>query len=87
MDFSCSVMAERSDGHRRRIRLAGSRRSRSASLRDYSPMSGSIIARCAIKFRGRDDGCDLSEEELPLDSRPTVCAMIYQEPMASLNSA
>ncbi|QPC88267.1 dipeptide ABC transporter ATP-binding protein [Mesorhizobium sp. NBSH29] len=82
MDFSCSVMPGEAMGI---VGESGCGKSTVSLgiMRDLSNVGKIVGGR--IKFQGKDMG-DLSEEELRA-IRGNKIAMIYQEPMASLNPA
>jgi peptide/nickel transport system ATP-binding protein len=82
MDFSCKVMPGEAMGI---VGESGCGKSTVSLgiMRDLSNVGKIVGGR--IKFQGRDMG-DLSEEELRT-IRGNKIAMIYQEPMASLNPA
>ena len=82
MDFSCSVMPGEAMGI---VGESGCGKSTVSLgiMRDLSNVGQIVGGR--IKFKGRDMG-DMSDEELRA-IRGNEIAMIYQEPMASLNPA
>ena len=83
MNFSASVAPGRGARARRRVRAAASRRWRSAVMRDLGK-TGRIVGG-SIRFKGREL-TTMSDAELR-QIRGSEIAMIYQEPMASLNPA
>src|SRR5215470_15611883 len=82
MDFSCTVMPGEAMGI---VGESGCGKSTVSLgvMRDLSNIGKIVGGR--IKFQGRDMG-ELSDEELR-SLRGSKIAMIYQEPMASLNPA
>ena len=82
MDFSCSVMPGEAMGI---VGESGCGKSTVSLgiMRDLSNVGKIVGGR--IKFQGRDMG-DMSDDELRA-IRGNKIAMIYQEPMASLNPA
>ena len=80
-DFNLTVNPGRGGRHRRRIRLRQVRPWRSPSCNTWA-RTGAVTAG-EIKFLGRDMRT-MNEEELR-QIRGSQIAMVYQEPMASLN--
>ena len=84
MDFSCKVMPGEGDGPGRRIRLRQVDRALWPSCATSPTSAGSSSGQ--IKFKGRDMG-EMCRGGAARTSAAREIAMIYQEPMASLNPA
>ena len=84
MDFSCAVDAGRGAGHRRRIRLRQVDRGARQSCATSPRSAGSSAARSGSRAA---TWATMSRRGAAPASAATKIAMIYQEPMASLNPA